>query len=176
VRVGRGGLEAVRPRRGSYALARVFPRVTLAAPADGVRMLVCPSSHRTRTRRGSSWSTSSITPARLGWTTFSDSTTIPSPGEASSVSHPPVQNLLVLLERLARPSSSCPRSRAYPRGGDSRASAIWKLMLRDHPVPPPSRPEEDQGWGIGRDPRGLSLGRARRDVLGRGRALGRLSG
>jgi hypothetical protein len=25
VRVGRGGLEAVRPRRGSYALARVFP-------------------------------------------------------------------------------------------------------------------------------------------------------
>ena len=42
LRVGRGGLEAARPRRGGYALARVFVS-TLAAPADGVRMLVCPS-------------------------------------------------------------------------------------------------------------------------------------
>src|SRR6266545_2227140 len=79
VRVGRGGLDAVLPRPGGYALAWVFPGVTLAAPADGVRMLVCPSSHRTRTRGGSSWSTSSITPARLGCATFSDSTTILSP-------------------------------------------------------------------------------------------------
>jgi hypothetical protein len=79
VRVGRGGLEAVRPRRGGYALARVFSRVTLAAPADGVRMLVCPSSQQTRTRGGCSWSTSSITPARLGCATFSDSTMILSP-------------------------------------------------------------------------------------------------
>src|SRR5206468_9053081 len=63
-------------RGGGYALARVFPGVTLAAPADGVRMLLCPSSHRTRTRGGSSWSTSSITPARLGCISFSDSTTI----------------------------------------------------------------------------------------------------
>jgi 4-aminobutyrate aminotransferase-like enzyme len=68
-----------RPNRDGYALARAFPRITLAAPADGVRMLVCPSSQRTRTRGGSSWSTSSITPARLGCATFSDSTTILSP-------------------------------------------------------------------------------------------------
>ena len=47
-----------------YALVRVFGGVILATPADGVRMLVCPSSQRTRTREGSSWSTSSITPAR----------------------------------------------------------------------------------------------------------------
>jgi hypothetical protein len=79
VRVGRGGLDAVLPRRGRYALARVFPGVTLAAPADGARMLLCPSSQRTRTRGGSSWSTSSITPARLGCATFLDSTTILSP-------------------------------------------------------------------------------------------------
>jgi hypothetical protein len=71
----------------------------------------------------------------------------------SSVSHPPVQTCSVPLESLARPSSSCLGGAllgqwAYPRGGDSRASAIWKLMLRDHPVPPPSRPEEAQCWGI----------------------------
>ena len=54
VRVGRGGLDAVPPGRGRYALARVFPGVTLAAPADGARMLLCPSSQRTRTRGGSS--------------------------------------------------------------------------------------------------------------------------
>jgi hypothetical protein len=74
--------------------------------------------------------------------------------EASSVSS--CSDLLALLERLARPSSSClagallGRGRT-PRGGDLRASAIWKLILRDPPVPPRSRPEEDQCWGIGSD-------------------------
>jgi hypothetical protein len=67
---------AVRLRRAGYALVRVFGRVILATPAEGVGMLVCPSSHRTRTRGGSSRSTSSITPARLGCEALSDSTTI----------------------------------------------------------------------------------------------------
>ena len=80
---------------GSYALVRVFTGVTLAAPADGVRMLLCPSSHRTRTRGGSSWSTSSITPARLGCATLSDSTTILSPAWGFIC-------VLVLLSRFAR--------------------------------------------------------------------------
>jgi hypothetical protein len=71
---------------------------------------------------------------------------------------------LILLFRFARAlgEASAPfppvRSSAEggsPRGGDSRASAIWKLMLRDHPVCPRSRAEEDQCWGIGKG--GVSL-------------------
>jgi hypothetical protein len=61
------------------ALVPTFWGVILATPADGERMLVCPSSQRTRRREGSSWSTSSITPARLGCAALSDSTTILSP-------------------------------------------------------------------------------------------------
>jgi hypothetical protein len=74
-----GGLAEVRLRRAGYVLVRVCGGVIVATPADGARMLVCPSSHRTRTRGGSSWSTSSITPARLGCEALSDSTTILSP-------------------------------------------------------------------------------------------------
>jgi hypothetical protein len=83
------GLRKVLPRAGYalvrvvsgviLALVRVFGGVILATPAEGVRMLVCPSSQRTRTRRGSSWSTSSITPARPVCEALSDSTTILSP-------------------------------------------------------------------------------------------------
>jgi hypothetical protein len=62
-----------------YNLVGIFCGVMLATPADGVRMLVCPSSHLTRTREGSSWSTSSITPTRLGFAALSDSMTILSP-------------------------------------------------------------------------------------------------
>src|SRR5712692_5682072 len=67
-------------------------------------MLLCPSSHRTRTRGGCSWSTSSITPARLGCATFSDSTTILSPAWGRICVSPSCSDSLVLLERLARPS------------------------------------------------------------------------
>jgi hypothetical protein len=104
--------------RGGYAVARVFPCVTLAAPADGVRMLVCPSSHRTRTRRGSSWSTSSITPARLGCATFSDSTTILSPTLGLIYVSSSCFRLASALKRLARPSR---KARAIAPGLVSRS-------------------------------------------------------
>ena len=69
LRVGRGGLEAARPRRGGYALARVFV-TTLAAPADGVRMLVCPSpTPPDADARGIFLEHLPITPARLGCAT-----------------------------------------------------------------------------------------------------------
>jgi hypothetical protein len=90
---------------------------------------------------------------------------------------------LILLFRFARAlgEASAPfppvRSSAEggpPGGGDSRASAIWKLMLRDHPVSPRSRAEEDQCWGIGKGRLSLA-GEFDGMPVGRGRALGRLS-
>jgi inner membrane transporter RhtA len=63
----------------SYDVAFASAGVMLAAPAEGVSTLVCPSSHRTRSRAGSSQRTSSTTPARPGWAARSDSTTIRSP-------------------------------------------------------------------------------------------------
>ncbi len=66
------------PHRG-HDVAFASAGVMLAAPAEGVSTLVCPSSHRTRTRAGSSQRTSSTTPARPGWAARSDSTTIRSP-------------------------------------------------------------------------------------------------
>jgi hypothetical protein len=65
--------------RGVHVLAGISPGVMVAAPADGVRVLVCPSSHRTRTRVGSSLRISSITPVRPACAARSDSTTIRSP-------------------------------------------------------------------------------------------------
>ena len=153
--VGRGGLDAVSPRRGGYALARTFPRVTLAAPADGVRMLLCPSSHRTRTRGGCSWSTSSITPARLGCATFSDSTTILSPAWGLICVSPSCSDSLVLLDRLARPFRRC-----TPRPWGSPGPAI-----RGH-----RRSEAD----VAKSGPSLSEGR-RGSVLGDRTRCGRLS-
>jgi hypothetical protein len=70
-------------------------------------MLVCPSSQRTRRRAGSCWSTSSITPARLGVASFSDSTTTLSPARGLIGVSILLRYLLGFLERLARPFSSC---------------------------------------------------------------------
>ena len=55
------------PLRDGYSLAADSLPNVIATPADGERMLSCPSSQRTRTRTGSSCKTSSITPrpARL---------------------------------------------------------------------------------------------------------------
>ena len=59
------GITDGRPRCG-HAFVAISAGVMVAAPAEGVKMLVCPSSHRTRTRVGSSPRISSTTPARPG--------------------------------------------------------------------------------------------------------------
>ena len=77
--------SAARPPR-CQAFTRVFLlRSILATPAEGAKMLVRPSSQRTRKRGGSSARTSSITPDRPDCAACSDSTTILSPAPASIV-------------------------------------------------------------------------------------------
>ena len=65
VRVLRALVIAARGLPGGQAFTRFFLlRSILATPAEGAKMLVRPSSHRTR-KRGGSWArTSSMTPAR----------------------------------------------------------------------------------------------------------------
>ena len=64
----------------------------LATPVEGAKMLVCPSSHRTR-KRGGSWArTSSITPARPDSAARSDSTTILSSTRASIYRPPAIRS------------------------------------------------------------------------------------
>src|SRR6266545_4297293 len=108
--------------------------MTLAAAADGVRMLVCPSSQRTRTRGGSSPSTSSITPVRLGCATFSDSTTILSPTWSAIVFSPSSSDLLALGEASASyPAERSPLDddrRGTSRPGQRGSRRGWRSMQR----------------------------------------------
>src|SRR5262249_14064731 len=74
------------PTHSAGTLTYRFAGSILAAPAVGASTVLCPSSQRTRSRGGSGASTSSITPVRMDWPTFSASTTMRSPTSAFIVS------------------------------------------------------------------------------------------
>jgi hypothetical protein len=100
----------------------------LTAPACGEKIVVWPSSQRTRRRGGSSAMTSSTTPFRGGCVTRSDSTTIRSPACAFTPPPPPSRLYNATPARAVRASRLASRRgsgvRLVPRSARRTVTAV----------------------------------------------------